>query len=254
MFLEEVGRRSHRSYKGDVNLTMATMIQSGPGVQATAKQERWRALSRGWLCGYVDSYSLLTFGVYTSFMSGNTTSTGMDAGQAKLLGAAHSFLPIPLFLLGAFVGSLLQPKKKEPEMFRVSVLVALLLSAGALTSHLAASSWICVAILSTAMGMMNTTLSHVGGQSVNLGFVTGDLKNLGGHLADIVNRVPLPESAGKWDTHWSRAAILTSVWTSFLVGAIFGAIAAVRFGSWTLLVPALLLLALTTTERFYHAR
>lgn len=228
---------------------MTSMSGSGPGLRTAAKQNRWRALSRGWLCGYVDSYSLLTFGVYTSFMSGNTTSAGMKTGQAKLLEAAHSFLPIPFFLLGAFAGSLLQPKKSEPEVFRVSLLVALLLLLGAATTPLAASNWVCVALLSTAMGMMNTTLSHVGGQSVNLGFITGDLKNLGGHLADMVNRVPVSDPAGSWDTHGSRAAILTSVWVSFLAGAFCGAVAAVRYGAWTLLLPALLLIALAIKER-----
>jgi uncharacterized membrane protein YoaK (UPF0700 family) len=32
----------------------------------------------------VDSYALLNFGVFASFMSGNTTSGGLQAGQGKL--------------------------------------------------------------------------------------------------------------------------------------------------------------------------
>jgi Protein of unknown function (DUF1275) len=36
-----------------------------------------RALARVLVSGYVDSYALLNFGVFASFMTGNTTTGGM---------------------------------------------------------------------------------------------------------------------------------------------------------------------------------
>ena len=66
-----------------------------------------RALARVLISGYVDSYALLNFGVYASFMTGNTTSGGLHAGQGNLAAAGYSLLPIPFFLLGIFVGTLL---------------------------------------------------------------------------------------------------------------------------------------------------
>lgn len=143
---------------------------------AATRRQGWRAVSRGLICGYVDSYTLLTFGVYTSFMSGNTISTGMNGGQAKFVAASHALLPIPFFVVGAFFGFLIQKDKNREQNSRVSICVAALLFAGVAVAIGGASTSVCVMILSCGMGMMNTTLSQVGGQSVNLGFVTGDLR------------------------------------------------------------------------------
>jgi uncharacterized membrane protein YoaK (UPF0700 family) len=216
---------------------------------AATRRQGWRAVSRGLICGYVDSYTLLTFGVYTSFMSGNTISTGMNGGQAKYVAASHALLPIPFFVVGAFFGFLIQKDKNREQNSRVSMCVAALLFAGVAAAIGGASISVCVMILSCGMGMMNTTLSQVGGQSVNLGFVTGDLKSIGEHIANLVNRSPVTKPEGLWDTHWLRMVTLGSVWTSFLVGAIGGAAMATRVHAWTLLLPALFLVFLVLTER-----
>jgi uncharacterized membrane protein YoaK (UPF0700 family) len=75
--------------------------------QESARMQVWRAAGRALISGYVDSYTLLNFGVYASFMSGNTTSAGLHIGQANLAAAEHRLLPIPFFVLGIFVGRLL---------------------------------------------------------------------------------------------------------------------------------------------------
>nr|WP_255424376.1 YoaK family protein [Acidipila sp. EB88] len=213
------------------------------------RRQGWRAASRGLICGYVDSYTLLTFGLYTSFMSGNTIATGMNGGQAKYAAASHALLPIPFFVLGATLGFLMQKAKSQQQNSRVSMCVAALLLLEVAAAIGAASLSVCVMILSCAMGMMNTTVSQVGGQSVNLGFVTGDLKNLGEHVANIVYGAPVAQSQGSWDTHWRRIFLLGGIWTCFLVGAIGGAAMATRVHVWTLMLPALFLVLLVVTER-----
>lgn len=72
-------------------------------LQKAARVQAWRAAGRALISGYVDAYTLLNFGVYASFMSGNTTSAGLHAGQAKLAAAGHSLLPIPFFVMGPLV-------------------------------------------------------------------------------------------------------------------------------------------------------
>src|ERR1700693_3452685 len=56
---------------------------------------------------------------------------------------------------------------------------------------------------------MNTSITRIGGPTVSLGFVTGDLKNLGQHLAMGLKRAPVRQTQGQWDTdcilHGSRA-------------------------------------------------
>src|ERR1700692_1472098 len=69
----------------------------------SARAQAWGATGRALIAGYVDSYTLLNFGVYASFMSGNTTSAGLHIGQASAAAAAHSLLPIPFFVFGIFM-------------------------------------------------------------------------------------------------------------------------------------------------------
>jgi uncharacterized membrane protein YoaK (UPF0700 family) len=208
----------------------------------------WRAAGRALISGYVDSYTLLNFGVYASFMSGNTTSAGLHAGHAKFALAAHSLLPIPFFVLGIFIGTLLVLANINQGLPRHSFLVA-----GLLTVEIAGISfgwpgWLSITVLSTAMGIMNTSITRVGGQAVNLGFVTGDLNNFAQRLAMGIRRDPVPQKQGSWDNHWWRAALLAGIWTAFLIGAVLGAALASRFASWALLLPALMLLVFGLLE------
>jgi uncharacterized membrane protein YoaK (UPF0700 family) len=98
------------------------------------------------------------------------------------------------------------------------------------------------------MGIMNTSITHVGGQAVNLGFVTGDLNNFAQRLAMGIRRDPVPQMQGSWDNHWWRATLLAGIWTAFLIGAVLGAALASRFATWALLLPALMLLVFGLLE------
>ena len=218
-------------------------------LQESARVQAWRAAGRALISGYVDSYSLLNFRVYASFMSGNTTSAGLQAGHAKLAAAAHSLLPIPFFVLGIFMGTLLVQANPHHELPRHSLLVAALLTVGIAATYFAWPGWLSIMILSTAMGILNTSITHVGGQAVSLGFVTGDLNNLAQRLAMGIKRAPVPQTQGAWDNHWWRAALLAGIWTAFFMGAVLGAALASRLAVWALLLPALMLLVFGLLER-----
>jgi uncharacterized membrane protein YoaK (UPF0700 family) len=197
----------------------------------------------------VDSYALLTFGVYASFMTGNTTSGAVHAGQANLAAAGHSLLPIPFFVLGVFAGALLIQADRHRALSRLFALVAAMLTVGVAAAYFGCPGWLSIIILSSAMGMMNMSITRVGGQAVSLGFMSGDLNNLAQHLAMGINRAPVTQAQGSWDTHWRRAALLARLWTGFLIGALLGAALAPRLAAWTLLLPALMLLALIPVEK-----
>jgi uncharacterized membrane protein YoaK (UPF0700 family) len=205
---------------------------------------QWRgAASLALISGYVDSYTLLKFGVFASFMSGNTTTGGSLAGQSKIAAAGHSLLPIPFFLFGIFVGTLVGQVDQPRQVHRLFALVAALLAIGTAAAYWAWPGWLSIMILSTAMGILNTSITHVGGQTVSLGFVTGDLNNLAQHAALGIKCAPLPDSQGVWDTRWARATVLASIWTAFVGGAILGTALVSRLAAWTLLVPCVMLLA-----------
>jgi uncharacterized membrane protein YoaK (UPF0700 family) len=216
--------------------------------QKAARVQGWKAAGRALISGYVDSYTLLNFGVYASFMSGNTTSAGWHAGHAKFALAGHSLLPIPFFVLGIFIGTLLVLTNLNHRLLRHSFLVAALLTVGVAAMYFGWPGRLTIMILSTAMGIMNTSITHVGGQAVNLGFVTGDLNNFAQRLAMGIRGDPVPQMHGAWDSHWWRAAVLAGIWTAFLIGAVFGAALAFRFAMWALLLPVLMLLVFGLLE------
>ena len=225
-----------------VGIPMSSLQKSGM-VQA------WGAAGRALIAGYVDSYTLLHFGVYASFMSGNTTSAGLHVGKDRLAAAAHSLFPIPFFVLGIFVGTLLMHTDRHHGLTRLSALVAAMLTSGTVVAFFAWPGWVSILVLSAAMGIMNTSITHVGGQAVSLGFVTGDLNYLGQHLAMGIKRAPVRQLQGPWDTHWMRAALLAGIWTAFFMGAVLGAALAARLASWSLLLPALLLVVFAPLDR-----
>jgi uncharacterized membrane protein YoaK (UPF0700 family) len=182
-------------------------------------------------------------------MSGNTTTGGSQAGQGNLVAAGNSFLPIPFFLLGIVVGTLLTQADQRNQLHRLFALIAAMLAVGIAAAYWAWPGWLSVMILSSAMGILNTSITHVGGQTVSLGFVTGDLNNLAQHVALGIKHAPLPQVQGSWDTRWARAALLASIWTAFLGGAILGSALASRLAAWNLLIPSVMLLAFTLLDR-----
>ena len=183
-------------------------------------------------------------------MSGNTTQTGLQTGHGKLAEAGLDLLPIPLFVAGVFVGTLLVHSSLRHRLSWLFGLVATLLAV-AMTAVYPGPlpGWFGIMILSLAMGIMNTTVTSVGEQSVSLGYVTGSLNNLAQHLALAVKRVPVPHGQGSWDTHGRRATLLARIWAAFLIGAVLAGAATLRLAAWTLLPPILILLTLAALRR-----
>src|SRR5580658_8017793 len=135
-------------------------------------------------------------------MSGNTTQTGSLTGQRNVAAALPSALAIVFFLLGTFAGNWLTHSGLRHSRRLVFGLVSALLAAiigGTQLGSLKAE--VAIAMLSLAMGVMNSTLSRVGAEPVSLTFVTGALNKLGQHLALSAWRAPLADAQGPWDTH-----------------------------------------------------
>jgi uncharacterized membrane protein YoaK (UPF0700 family) len=216
--------------------TGASSFSESPRLQA------WRAAARASICGYVDAYSLLKFGVFASFMSGNTTSGGVEAGQVNFARAAHSLLPIPFFLLGILIGTLLTQSEERRALPRLSAVVGAMLLLDAAANYFGIAGWFSIMILSGAMGILNMSITQVGGQPVSLGFITGDLNNLARQIAMGIQRKLATETCG-------RAGVLAGLWAAFFSGAVLGTILLPLLAVWTLLLPAVSLFAFAMLER-----
>jgi len=221
-----------------------------PPAQVIARQQGRRAALLALIAGYVDAYAFVKYRLYVSFMSGNTTQTGSQAGQAMFVEAEHSLFPIPCFVIGVFVGTVLAHSNLRHPLRVILGVVATMLAMGiAAGLFLSLPGWVSVALLSLAMGTMSTTITRVGDQAVSISYVTGSLTNMMQHVALAVRDVPLPRPQGSWDTHGWRARVLASVWTAFFTGAVLAGVALPRFGAWTLLLPIFVLFAMATATR-----
>ena len=212
-----------------------------------ARAERRMAICLALIAGYVDGYGLHYYGTYVSFMSGNTTQTGSMTGQGKLLSALPGAVAILFFVTGSFAGTWLSHSRVRHARQTLLGVVSALLAAiamGALFGLRSVRSEVWIATLSLAMGLMNTTLSQIGAEPVNLTFVTGTLNKMGRHLALAVKRAPMPDPQGPSDTHLRRAGLMATVWAGFLTGAILSGVATSFLGAWVLLPPSLILLTL----------
>src|SRR5258708_9072657 len=74
-------------------------------------QQTMLAICRTMSAGYLDGYGLLVLGTYVSFMSGNTTITGLRSGQHNFHAALPSAIAVLSFVTGSFVGNLVSQSR-----------------------------------------------------------------------------------------------------------------------------------------------
>jgi uncharacterized membrane protein YoaK (UPF0700 family) len=224
--------------------------RAAPSARAQARSAERLAAALALIAGFVDAYGMITYGVYVSFMSGNTTQTGYQAAEGAFGPASLTALAILFFVVGSFAGTLLVHVSGRLARRLVFVVVAAALTA---IIGFTRQGWLsgggAIAAISSAMGIMNTALSRVGAQAVSLTFVTGSLSRVGSSLALAMRRAPLRDAQGPWDTHLRRALLLARIWLGFLAGAFLSGATTPRYGAWVLAAPALILAALAAFDR-----
>jgi uncharacterized membrane protein YoaK (UPF0700 family) len=216
-----------------------------PQSTSVSREQAWLLAILALIAGYVDAYTFLNYQVYGSFMSGNTTQAGLHAGEGDLAGTGYNFLPIPMFVAGVFIGTFLVYSYLANRLRLLFASVAALLLLGIAAVALApGSAWLGIIALSLAMGIMNTSVTSVGPQRINLGYVSGTLNSLARHLALAAKGLPLLDATGPQDTHARRATLLGCIWTSFVFGALLAGSATPRYSTLSLVFPVIVLLGL----------
>jgi uncharacterized membrane protein YoaK (UPF0700 family) len=201
------------------------------------------------VAGYVDAYGYLTYNTYLSFMSGNTTQAGMRTGAGHLASSLPILLAILFFIIGVAAGTLVVHARTHQARRRALGLVAALFTFVVAVTELrpvsSVDNVLPVVVLTFAMGILNTAMSHVGAESVSLTFVTGTLAKMGNHLALAFAWVPLADAQEPGDTHGRRALLLAGLWSAFFSGALLAGAVTPRLAGWTLLLPTITLLMLS---------
>ena len=215
------------------------------------KTGQWIAALLAMIAGYVDAYGFIVYRTYLSFMSGNTTQSGIVTGNGDFSKAAPTLTAIVAFVIGVFVGTLfVESDTHRSRRLKFGLVAALLAVTVGVTQLASISHLLSISTLSFAMGVLNTAVCHVGPEAVNLAFVTGTLSKIGSHVALAIKRLPVKDAQGVCDTHFRRALLLSALWVAFFFGAILAGATTPRFGVWVLVLPFMILLALTI---FSHA-
>src|SRR5258707_9065907 len=114
------------------------------------------------IAGFVDAYGMITYGVFVSFMSGNTTQTGYQTAEGAFGPASLSALAILFFVVGSFAGTLLvQAAGRLARRAVFGVVAAALAEVVSLTYFDFLSVGFGIAIVSAAMRIMNSAFSRV---------------------------------------------------------------------------------------------
>ena len=200
------------------------------------------------VAGCVDAIAYLQFDhLFVSFMSGNSTTFGIDVARGEWTKAVHPLTAIAGFVAGTFLGTLIAHaagRFRVPAVLR-GVAVTLVLALPAPSTGFAPA----VAALALAMGMQNMALGRVGrvgrvgGIKVSLTYVTAMVARTGQGLARaLINRSGRAQHPFKW-------VFFSGLWASLVVGVLIGATAYGKWGLDALTGPAVLLAALTAARR-----
>jgi uncharacterized membrane protein YoaK (UPF0700 family) len=196
------------------------------------------------IAGYLDGYGLRFLGTYVSFMSGNTTNTGMYSGEAAFHAAGPPAVAIALFVTGSVLGNLLiHSRLRQSHRVSFGLIAGLLAAAASLEQGGVAIPTFEIALISLAMGMMNPAISKVGPEPASLTFVTGTLNRMGGHLAAALKPRSLDSTESR-SSHLVRAGIDATMWSGFLIGAVLSGLLASAWKAWALWPPCLAIAAL----------
>jgi uncharacterized membrane protein YoaK (UPF0700 family) len=191
------------------------------------------------VAGYTDGYGLRQFNTFVSFMSGNTTSTGVYVGQRKFHSALPEAVAILFFLVGTFLGHWIVVSKHRYSRRIVFVSSAAFMAVFVILNlRVAFSAEVGIALLSVSMGIMNPAVARIGAESVNLTFITGALNKVGSHLALAARGSTPLDSQGSWDTQLRRAGVEGSLWLAFCAGALLAGFVTKRVGGFEL-IPAI---------------
>lgn len=206
----------------------------------------WIALILSAVAGFVDTMGFVSLAhIYSANMTGNTVSLALGWAHHSWELVFRRGLPLPSFFIGlvcsrklmmafehrgiAWAGSL-------PLMFEALFLLLVLLLgrdyiSNGKVEHVPTLTYaVLVFLISSAMGLQNAILSHVGPLTVRTTHVTGTLSECADELAE---------------GNFRKAGFYGTLWAFYLAGAVPGAFLVFSIGYVALGIPIAILTLLT---------
>ena len=212
------------------------------------------ALLLTFAAGYVDVVGYLgLYQVFTANMTGNTVHFAINLLHSHWRDAMLAGSMIPIFVAGSIVGRAIIEAGARNRIRRIASLTlsieALLIGFASLAPPHTSAPDIeigCLAALAFAMGIQTAALTRIGPLTIHTTFVTGMLNKLAQLVSHSMflayDRLRGEKRVIDAQLKVRRQALfIFSIWLTYLVGAIVGAMTEADFGLRSLLIPIVLL-------------
>ena len=188
------------------------------------------------VAGMADAVGYISLGgIFAANMTGNTVLAGIAVAEGQYALAGRQFMPLIAFFLGALLARLLLRLLRKPSA-PLLLEAALLALAGFVTLGTEAE----LMVVSLAIGLQASAITHFGGTALSTVVVTSTLARIAETTLDRLwpTGRPLPSVA--------TPRLLALTWIGYLAGAMTGVLL-IHILPWPLLVPAVLLVTVVTT-------
>ncbi|BCL81476.1 DUF1275 family protein [Ktedonobacteria bacterium brp13] len=247
-----------------------------PAVEAIVeRQQTWAAFLLAWVAGFSDAIGFLVLQqLGASFMSGNSMATGAALGEMDWRSGFRYGFAILSFILGIILGILVSAQIRQwgirSSLAIISGLEALCLLAfliigsiafqhGAIPPSPAGMFYLCIALLTVAMGLQTIVIQRVSGQGVHTTFVTGILNNWTQALIHYLFWLHMQATERHLRQAWRESRqqpafrhlfLLGGIWIWYVVGAVCGSAFERRMALTALVFPIGVLAVLIAIDVF----
>ncbi len=247
--------------------------QPSDSATAVAYEQSWAAFLLAWAAAFSDAIGFLVLQqLGASFMSGNSMATGVALGRLDWASVLQRGVPILAFFLGNMLGFLVLAvvrrwgiRSSFAVVFgleAVCMLAFLLLGTHALQGGVIRPSpsgifYLCVVLLTLAMGFQTATVRRAGGQGVRTTFVTGVLSEWAHAMTQYLSwlrqqsterQVLQAVRASRQQASFRRLRLLSGIWGCYVVGAICGSALELRMALFALVFPLCVLAVLIVID------
>ena len=200
--------------------------------------------------GYADASSYLLARAFTGHLTGNCVLAAVSAASKEWYLMLDRLLAVIVFLVGILLSLILNrfvPARLRQFSLTIAMLVEVLLflSASLLLSN-GATQELFIVCMCLALGIQNGTLHKTNGVGVHSTYMTGMVTTLMQKSFDHYSSKRSPEEDSSKDSARLTVRVLAPMWTSFIFGALVGAVIVSSFhsiGLWGIVLTLMLLIA-----------
>jgi uncharacterized membrane protein YoaK (UPF0700 family) len=210
------------------------------------------SIGLAFLGGYADASSYLLARTFTGHLTGNCVLAAVSAASGDWYLTLDRLLAVIAFLVG-IVSSLtlnrFAPSRLRQSSLAHAMLIELLLFlTAALFLGSRANQELFIVCMCLALGIQNGALHKTNGVSVHSTYMTGMVTTLVQKSFDHLSSKQSPQKNSSRDSAQLSIQVLTPMWTSFILGALTGALMVLSFQRIGLLGIAFLLIILILVE------